>query len=346
MGDEYVYDDSYNQIKSIDFDILGNTEIKRMSALGNGPGTSTTELYEANGEPKKDGLVDPRLGTCSIDVLCASCSLNTTYCVGHFGHIDLAEIVFHIGYLPFVHKVLSCICPRCSRLLVYKNEDEMKELLKLRTGKERMSYIRGISKNITYCQNPNFGCGAQIPKIKVDIKKASAAINIIAETELDNKDDNEGKKKLRQILTPDIVYDILKNISDDDCRILGMDPERSRPEDMVHKIFPVPPVQMRPSARGDYMGGASMEDDLTHKLADIVKANLRIIKNKENQTEMNSKYNPDHAHLLQFHVGTYNENDSMSLPKSEQKGKPVKSLASRLKGKTGRVRGNLMGKVN
>jgi DNA-directed RNA polymerase II subunit RPB1 len=34
----------------------------------------------------------------------------------------------------------------------------------------------------------------------------------------------------------------------------------------------------------------------------------------------------------------------MTLMKSEQKGKPFKSLASRLKGKPGRVRGNLLGK--
>lgn len=341
--DDYIHDDSINQIDRIEFDVLPNSKIKSMSALGEGPGIEIPDLYDSN-EPKKGGLIDSRLGTGSNDLLCATCSLNTTYCIGHFGHIDLAEVVFHIGYLPFVTKILSCICPRCSKLLIYKNEDEMIDLVKMRSGKERMSYIRQISKNITYCQNPNMGCGAQIPKIKTEIKKSSSAINIIAEIEHDGKDEGEGKKKARYILTPEIVYDILKNISDEDCRILGMNPERSRPEDMVHKVFPVPPVQMRPSARGDFMGGTSMEDDLTHKLADIVKANLRIIKNKENQNENNSKYNPDHAHLLQYHCATYIENDSISLLKAEQKGKPFKSLASRLKGKSGRVRGNLMGK--
>lgn len=335
--------DNFKQIKRIDFDIFGNDEIKRQSALGSGPGITNTEIYE-NGKPKKDGLCDPRLGTCTNDILCATCLLSTNYCVGHFGHIDLAEVVFHIDYLPYVQKVLSCICPRCSKLLVYKNEDEFKEILKMKSGIEKMTYIRSISKNVSYCQNPNYGCGAPIPKIKVEIKKTSAVVNIIAETDLDNKEDPTGRKKLRQILTPDIIYDILKNISDDDCRILGIDPTRSRPEDMIHKIFPVPPNSMRPSARGDYMGGSSMEDDLTHKLADILKANNRIIRNKENQTENSSKYNVDHTNLLQYHVGTYIENDSMSLPKSEQKGKIYKSLATRLKGKTGRVRGNLMGK--
>ena len=345
MSENYIHDGSLSQIKSIDFDVMPNSEIKKRSALGPGPGIEIPDLWDGVGEPKKGGLIDSRMGTGSREINCARCGLSSTPCIGHFGHITLAEIVFHIGYLPFVHKILTCICPRCSKLLVYKNEDEIKDLLKTRVGKERMAHIRSTSKNITYCQNPNYGCGAQIPKIKIEVKKSSGAINIIAETELDNKDDGEGKKKLRQILTPDIVYDILRNISDEDCRILGMDPLRSRPDDMLHKEFPVPPVQMRPSAKGDFMGGTSMEDDLTHKLADIVKANMRIIKNKENQNENNSKYNPDHAHLLQYHVHTYMDNDSAAVLKSEQKGKPFKSLGSRLKGKTGRVRGNLMGKL-
>lgn len=343
MSDDQLYDDTYSQIKCMEFDVWGNDDIKAHSALGRGQGIEIPDLFDKLA-PKKGGLIDPRLGPCSHDIYCATCGLDMTCCNGHFGHIDLAEIVFHIGYLPFVHKILTCICPRCAKLLIYKNEDDIKELLKMRSGKDRMTYIRAASKNITYCQHNNYGCGVQIPKIKIEVKKSSSAINVIAEIEADGKDDGEGKKKQRQVLPPEAIYDILKNISDEDCRILGIDPTRSRPEDMVHKVFPVPPVQVRPSARGDFTGGSPMEDDLTHKLADIVKANMRIIKNKENQGENNSKYNADHAHLLQYHVGTYIENDSMTLMKSEQKGKPFKSLASRLKGKPGRVRGNLMGK--
>lgn len=344
MAENYIYDDSYAQIHHIDFDVLGNEEIKKMSALGEGPGIELAETGNTDTGPKKGGLTDARLGTSTNDTNCATCGLSTTYCVGHFGHIDLAEVVFHVGYLPFTHKILSCVCRRCSKLLTNKNENDIKEIVKTKTGKERMAYIKSIAKNMTVCQNPNGGCGAPVPKIKIEVKKTSGSINIIAETDIENKDDNEGKKKLRQELTPDMVYDILKNISDEDCKIMGMDPERSRPENMTQKIFPVPPVQMRPSARGDFMGGAAMEDDLTHKLADIVKANSRIVKNKENQNENNIKFGADHAHLLQYHAGTYLENESMSLLKTENKGKQFKSLGARLKGKTGRVRGNLMGK--
>jgi DNA-directed RNA polymerase II subunit RPB1 len=254
MAENYIYDDSYDQIHHIDFDVLDSEEIKRMSALGEGPGIEIADATNNDTGPKKGGLTDARLGTCSNDTNCATCGFNTTYCPGHFGHIDLAEVVFHVGYLPFVHKILTCVCKRCSKLLVHKNEDELKEILKAKSGKERMAYVRIATKNVTNCQT----CATQVPKIKIEVKKTSASINIVAETEPENKDELDGKKKLRYELSPDMVYDILKNISDEDCRSMGMDPERSRPESMVHKVFPVPPVQMRPSAKGDFMGGASM----------------------------------------------------------------------------------------
>lgn len=339
MAENYIYDDSYDQIDHINFDVLDSGEIEKMSALGPGPGIELAETGNGDNGPKKGGLSDARLGTSTNDTNCVTCGLNID-CPGHFGHINLAEVVFHVGYLPFVHKILTCVCRNCSKLLIHKNEDELREILKTKSGKECMAYVRGATKNVTNCQH----CGVQVSKIKIEVKKASGLISIVSEIEPENKDEMEGKKKLRQELTPDLVYHILKNVSDGDCRSLGMIPERSRPESMIHLTFPVPPVQMRPSAKGDFMGGASMEDDLTHKLADIIKANNRIIRNKENQTENNMKFGGEHTHLLQYQVGSYLESESMSLMK-DNKGKQFKSLSSRLKGKTGRVRGNLMGKL-
>lgn len=68
---------------------------------------------------------------------------------------------------------IEIICPEYSKLLIYKNEEECKKLLKTKTEIERMLYIRSITKNIPHCQHPIYGCGALIPKIKVEIKKTS-----------------------------------------------------------------------------------------------------------------------------------------------------------------------------
>lgn len=346
----YTYDDKIKPIDSIDFSILGNGTVLEMSALGKDTvGIDIPDLYDTM-EPKKGGLIDTRLGPSDNHIDCSTCGYNSIHCNGHFGHITLAEPVFHMGYIQFVKKILSCICLKCSKLLIYKNEKEFAEMLKTKSGKSRLNEVRNIAKNVTHCQKLKYGCGTPVSKIKVDIKKSTAIINIVAETNLANLpnevagDGFEGKKKIRQILTPADCYDILKNVSDVHCMILGMDPKISRPEDMIHKIFPVPPVQVRPSVKADFMASSTMEDDLTHKLADIVKANIRIRKYKESLSDNSQRYGPDHAQLLQYHIATYYDNETVSLPKAEQRNKVTKSLASRLKGKEGRIRGNLMGK--
>jgi DNA-directed RNA polymerase beta' subunit len=256
-----------------------------------------------------------------------------------------------MGYLPFVKKILSCICIRCSKSLIYKNENEIMDMLKNKSGRARLTEIRNLVKNVTYCQKTNYGCGAPVTKIRLEIKKMTGAITLYSETNLGNlpKEDGgagsgsgiEGKRKNREILTPSIVYEILKGISDQDCLIMGLDPVKSRPEEMIHKFFPIPPVAVRPSVRADFMASSMMEDDLTHKLADIIKANDRIAQHSESENA--SKFSQDHLHLLQYQVASYLDSDT-NIPKSEQKGKITKSLGPRLKGKEGRIRGNLMGK--
>ena len=342
----YSYDtDLIQKISSIEFNIWGNDEIARGSALGKDtPGIDIPDLYD-NQEPKRGGLIDSRMGTTDDAIDCASCGLNNIYCVGHFGHIALAEPVFHMGFLSYIKKILSCVCLRCSKLLIYKNEKEIGEMVKNKSGKARLAEIRNIVKNVAYCQKANYGCGAPVSKIRSEVKKSTGAITLYSETSLANLPKEEGggdgRKKNRQVLTPDLVYDILKNISDTDCMIMGIDPNKSRPEQMIHKIFPVPPVAVRPSVKADFIGSGTMEDDLTHKLADIIRANIRIARHKESESA--AKFGQDHFHLLQYHIASYQDSDA-NIPKSEQKGKVTRSLGPRLKGKEGRIRSNLQGK--
>lgn len=345
----YNYEEEIRPIDSIEFNILGNEELLRLSVFDgvDKNGVELAELYDTT-EPKKNGLIDTRMGTTDSGGTCGTCGFTSQYCVGHFGHITLAEPIFHMGYIQYIKKILSCVCLKCSKLLVYKNEDELDEMLKNKSGKARWAEIKNIAKNVGFCQKQNYGCGTQVSKIKLEIKKLTATINIYSETNISNVVAEDGttsmKKKVRQILTPEICYNIFRNISDNHCKIMGFDPEKSRPEMMIHTIFPVPPVAVRPSAKIDFMASSTMEDDLTHKLADIIKANIRMRKYKNSTIDGTGKYSLEHAHLLQYHGATYYDNETASLPRSEQRGKSSKSITSRLKGKEGRVRGNLMGK--
>ncbi len=344
MLNVHRHNEKTSSIESIDFTILSNKEIKNMSVLGKDtPGLVVPDLYD-NTEPKKGGLIDQRMGVTSNELECATCGLSTNYCVGHFGHMDLAEPVFHMGFYEYVISILRCVCIKCSKLLVYKNENEIMEMLKSKTGKSRLNEIKNIVKNVSYCQKQHYGCGSPVPKIKAEKKKTTVEINIVAEYTVANpSEENPDKKPIREILTPNIVYEILKNISDTDCLIIGIDPKKNRPENLIHTVFPIPPVQVRPSVRGDLMSSTTREDQLTVKLSDILKANIRISKHKENMNENTIKYFPDHVAYLQYHVAVYYDNESLKLPQTEQKGIVIKSLSSRLKGKEGRIRNNLMG---
>lgn len=332
-------------VDRIEFSVLGNNEFKRMTVVDKETvGIDVADLYD-NMEPKRGGLIDPRMGSTDRYISCSTCGLNSDDCVGHFGHIDLAEPTFHMGYIQFVKKILGCICLKCSKLLVHKNENEIADMLKHKNGKARFKEIIRLSKNAKSCSKPGQGCGAPVTKIKLEIKKQNTSVELRSIIELKGGFDDgfmDGKRIIKQNLSPDIIYDILKNISDTDCLVMGIDPRKTRPEDMIIKVFPVPPVAIRPSAKVDSQSSSNREDDLTHKIADIIKANKRIRNSKRNNNDSRSRVNQ--ADLLQYHIATYFDESIFATPKGEQRSRPFKSVVSRLKSKEGRIRGNLMGK--
>lgn len=81
-------------------------------------------------------------------------------------------------------------------------------------------------------------------------------------------------KLCEQVLSGRRVYDILKDISDEDCRMLGLDPRYARPDWMMLTVLPVPPPHMRPAIEMDSTGRC--EDDLTHHLASIIRDNQAL----------------------------------------------------------------------
>ena len=70
------------------------------------------------GRPKIGGLMDPRQGVVDRRSKCQTCAGNMTTCPGHFGHIELAKPVYHVGYLTKILKLLRCCCFFCSKLLI------------------------------------------------------------------------------------------------------------------------------------------------------------------------------------------------------------------------------------
>jgi DNA-directed RNA polymerase II subunit RPB1 len=158
------YGEDVKRIHTVDFSIFTNKEIKSYSSVSSDPfGLNLADAYE-NYEPKKGGLVDLRLGTCDPYLNCTTCGLNFLDCPGHFGHIELAEHVWHYGFLDHLKSLLQCICTKCSNILIEKNDVNFKKSL-LKRGETRYKEIKMITKSVNFCWN----CGTQVPKIKREI---------------------------------------------------------------------------------------------------------------------------------------------------------------------------------
>ncbi len=51
----------------------------------------------------------------------------------------------------------------------------------------------------------------------------------------------------KQEVTAEKAHEILRAISDEDCRALGFDPRYARPDWLILTVLPVPPPYVRPS---------------------------------------------------------------------------------------------------
>uniref|UniRef100_H2Z9E5 DNA-directed RNA polymerase subunit n=1 Tax=Ciona savignyi TaxID=51511 RepID=H2Z9E5_CIOSA len=318
-------------VKRVQFGILSPDEIKRMSVTEGG--VQYPEVTEG-GRPKMLGLMDPRQGVVDRMSRCQTCASNMTDCPGHFGHIELARPVFHVGFLTKTIKILRCVCYYCSRLLVEKGQPRKRlaHVYELCKGKNICEGGEEMDNTFDVQQLGHGGCGRYQPKIRRN------GMELVAEWKHVNEDSQE--KKI--VVSAERVHEIFKRISDEESDILGMDPRFARPEWMINTVIPVPPLCVRPSVT---MGGTSArsQDDLTHKLADIIKANQQLKRNEQNGTA--SHIILEDVKLLQYHVATLCDNDMPGVPKALQKsGRPLKSIKQRLKAKEGRIRGNLMGK--
>lgn len=71
-----------------------------------------------NGKPVRGGLSDPRLGPIDRYKRCETCANNLSECPGHFGHIELAKPVYHVGFMKTVLSIMRCVCFSCSKILL------------------------------------------------------------------------------------------------------------------------------------------------------------------------------------------------------------------------------------
>jgi len=312
-----------SKIIGIQFSILSPDEIRKSSVAE----ITSRDTY-INNKPAIGGLFDPRMGVLEPGLICPTDGLDYMQTPGYFGHIELARPVFYIQYFNTILKTLKCVCFKCSKIKL--NKDKYRELLKL-SNKKRWEKVFALASKIKRCGEENEdGCGCLQPD---KIKKEGFA-TIIAEWS-----DSESGMSIN--VTPELVIKIFRRISDEDVNFMGFSSVWSRPEWMVCQVLAVPPPAVRPSIKHDAQQRS--EDDISHIIINIIRYN-KVLQEKIEQDVPTNQIN-DWTTILQYYVATMINNKLPGVSHVTQRtGRPLKSIVERLNGKTGRVRGNLMGK--
>ncbi|MBU4373041.1 MAG: DNA-directed RNA polymerase subunit A' [Euryarchaeota archaeon] len=307
------------RVKQIKFGLISPKEFRKMSVTR----VITADTYDDDGFPIEMGLMDTKLGVIDPGLRCKTCGGRAGECPGHFGHIELVAPVIHVGFAKLIRKILRATCRKCGalRLPPKHKKDTVEKIRTLKkTGQPIEDIVNEVFKEARKAGKCQY-CGEEQQEIKFE--KPTTYIE-------------DGHK-----LMPTEIRSRLEKMTDEDIEVIGMNPQNARPEWIIFTVLPVPPVTMRPSITLE--SGQRSEDDLTHKLVDIIRINQRFQENREAGAPQ--LIIEDLWELLQYHVTTFIDNAVSGVPPARHRsGRPLKTLSQRLKGKEGRFRGSLSGK--
>lgn len=346
MSRQHVSKMTPSRIVGIQFSMLSPEEIRRNSVVE----ITSRDTY-INNKPVPGGLFDPRMGVLEPGMICPTDGLTYIDTPGYFGHVELARPVFFIQHLKEIMKVCKCVCYKCSKLLINKNQH--KHILAYKQ-EDRWDYVYGLASKVKRCGDATEdGCGCQQPtKIKLEdmakiyaiwekitVSTPSASGAAVAAGGASGAGAAGNKLKIR--LTPELILKIFKRISDEDVNFMGFNATWSRPEWMICQVLPIAPPAVRPSVKHDAQQRS--EDDLTQIYFNIIKTNKELgNKIRENAQAIAIE---GLSTMLQYYVAMIANNKVKgSDPMAQRSGRPFQCIMGRLNSKNGRIRGNLMGK--
>jgi DNA-directed RNA polymerase subunit A' len=309
-------------LKEIQYSLLPPEIIRKIAVVD----VVKPETYDQYGYPVDGGLMDRRMGVIEPGLKCLTCNKTVKDCPGHFGKIELIRPVIHPLYSEILYKLISICCKKCGKLLV---SEKLVEKLRKKYDNpiEVLNRLHSSVKSMQKYKCPH--CGYENEKLAFEKPYFFYKI-----------EEKNGKKE-KVLLNPIQVREYCTVIKDESLKAIGFNPEIFRPEWAVLTVILVPPVTCRTTIILE--SGQRAEDDLTHKLADIIRANNKL---KENIVTGCPQTLIDEAWLLlQYHVATYFDNSLPNIPTSMHRAnRPLKGIIQRLKGKEGRFRQNLLGK--
>ena len=294
-----------------------------------------------NNKEVPGGLFDPRMGVLGPGIICPTDGLTYIQTPGYFGYIEMARPVFFIQHIKEIMKILKCVCFKCSKLLISKEQHtQVSEM----NSYHRWDYVYPLCQKVKRCgELTESGCGCKQPdKIKLEGMATINAVweNLVNETAV-SAETKDAKSNYTMKLTAEIVLKIFKRISDEDVEFMGFSSTWSRPDWMICQVLPVAPPAVRPSVKMD--ANQRSEDDLTHIYGHIIKTNKDLM---ERINANASQHIIDNLTMvLQYFVAMIvNNKVKGAVPVAHRTGRPLQCITGRLNSKNGRIRGNLMGK--
>uniref|UniRef100_A0A182WAV4 DNA-directed RNA polymerase subunit n=1 Tax=Anopheles minimus TaxID=112268 RepID=A0A182WAV4_9DIPT len=353
--------DVVKKISQVSFNIDSAQQIQQEAHLH----VVAKNLYNQNAErtPVAYGVLDRRMGVSQKDATCDTCKKGLNDCVGHFGYIDLALPVFHVGHFRATITILQSICKVCSRVML---KEEEKKHFSARLVNPNLSYLakKSIHSQVLkkakkstkcpYCNNLNGPVkkGPGLMKIVHEpfrgkkptdplVTNALHQMQAAIESNRELSQTVVGPASLSKELNPVEVLDLFRNIPKSDVPLLGMTSVQSNPADLIVTRVFVPPVCIRPSVVSEVKAGTT-EDDLTMKQSEILLISDVIAKHM--MTGGKIELIQEDWDYLQLHCALYFNSELSGIPLSLMPKKPTRGIVQRLKGKQGRFRGNLSGK--
>ncbi len=267
----------------------------------------------SNNRPLDQGIYSLSMGTTSYSYLCKTCMNPRDKCPGHFGSIQLKYPVPNPLFRSEVLRWLKLICHNCGEALGKITDDGM------------IKTINSNNKNMI-CEK----CKYEQPQVFKDPKE-----NIFLLKRIQDKEDVR--------MFNDEIEQILSRVSAETIKKINNDISYS-PSALMLRTIPAIPNNARPDVQKIKGGGRSNNNDATTFLKNVVSTNesIPLLLNDEDKI-----VNENTLNLLEITFNNMIKDPTGSVSSSRivgGNGQALTSLSSRLRGKEGRIRGNLEGK--
>lgn len=216
------------------------------------------------------------MGVSQKGAICGTCGGGLNECVGHFGYLDLALPVFHVGHFRATITILQSICKTCSRVML--KQDDAKSFNK-RLMNPNLSYLakKSIHQQVLKKAKKHTKC-PHCESVNGPVKKGTGLMKIVHEPYRGKKPTDpivtealddllraaEGNREMAQTighssliqeLNPIEVQNYFRNIPKCDIPLLGMTSVDSDPLNLIVTRIYVPPVCIRPSVVSEIKSG-------------------------------------------------------------------------------------------